>query len=131
MQDNITELPIAPNPRQKNADQALGHINHQVEIAMERDGVLSKDSDPRGRHFVDSGSSLFGYDGVVVHNKKIVSLVNLGENESVPPVRLGTEVTIVGDSRGYVSSGHKPGERVKVIGFVEPFYRAGETGLTS
>ena len=73
-----------------------------------------------GRHFLEGRHNLFGYDGVVVSGGEIVSLVNLGGDEDVPTISLDAEVAILGDSRGYVSSGHKPGDQVKVIGWIKP-----------
>lgn len=43
----------------------------------------------------------------------------------MPSVSVGSELVIVGDSRGYVSSGHDQGSRVKVLRIIEPFYDAG------
>jgi len=123
---NLDEFPIAPNPDQQNADKLLGNINDGVKQNM---GVLT-DTGPEGRPFLDGEHNLFGYDGVVVTEGRISSLVNLGGDENVPTVSLGTEVVIEGNSSGYVSSGHKPGDRVKVINFIEPFHSDGGS-LTS
>ncbi len=102
-------------------DKVGANINDMVREAM---GVLP-DTGSEGREFLKSpGSSIFGYDGVVVRDGKIVSLVSLKADESVPSVSLGTELIIEGDSRGYVPSGHKSGDNVKVIGFIEPFFQA-------
>ena len=115
------DLPIASNVGQQNMDRVGANINDMVKTAM---GTLP-DTGPEGRQFLKAkGSSIFGYDGVVVSGGKIVSLVNLKGDEDIPPVTLDTELTIEGDSRGYVPSGHKPGDRVKVIGFIEPFFQA-------
>jgi len=124
---DINELPISPNPGQQNMDKISNMLNERVGESM---GVL-EDTGPAGRHFLEGEHSLFGYDGVVVTGGKIVSLVNLDGDEDVPTVSLGAEVTIEGNSRGYVSSGHKPGDQVKVIGFIEPFFSAGEGQMSS
>jgi len=120
--DNLDAMPVSPNPDQKNMDQLSATINDRVKKAM---GAL-EDTGPEGRNFLDNKHSLFGYDGVVVSGGEIVSLVNLDKDENVPTISLNTEVAIEGDSRDYVSSGHKPGDRVKVIGFIEPFFKAGK-----
>ncbi len=109
-------------------DRVGANINDMVKDAM---GTLP-DTGPEGRQFLKSaGSSIFGYDGVVVSGGKIVSLVNLDSDGDIPPVSLGTELTIEGDSRGYVPSGHKLGDKVKVIGFIEPFFPAKKPGIQS
>ncbi len=118
----IKDLPIGPNPGQQNMDKVVASINDMVRTKM---GALP-DTGPAGRHFLDGEHSFFGYNGVVVREGKIVSLVNLNGDEDIPPINLDTEITIEGDSRGYVSSGHKPGDRVKVIGFIEPNFKAAE-----
>jgi hypothetical protein len=116
----IDDLPVSPNEGQKNMDQISNSIN---DLVGDRMGKL-QDSEPGGRHFLNGEHSLFGYNGVVVTGGKITSLVDLDGSEYIPPVSLGTEVTIVGDSHDYVSSGHKPGDRVTVIRLIEPFYMA-------
>jgi hypothetical protein len=119
--DNIDQLPISPNPGQQNMDKVSNTLNERVRANM---GVLP-DTDPSGRPFLRGEDSLFGYNGVVVRNGEIVSLINLGGNEEVPNINLDTEICIIGDKRGYVSSGHKPGDKVKVIRFIEPFFEDG------
>jgi hypothetical protein len=120
------ELPISPNFGQKNMDNLSNTLSEQVLINM---GVLN-DTGPEGRNFLDNDHNLFGYDGVVVNEGKIISLINLDKDESIPSIHLNGEVPIKGDSDGYISSGHKPGDRVKVIGFIEPFFES-ETGRRS
>lgn len=119
---DINELPISPNEGQQNMDKLSNTINERVRESM---GVL-EDTEPSGRHFLDNKHTLFGYNGVVVSGGKIVSLVSLERDKDIPSISLGTEIVIEGDSRGYVSSGHKTGDRVKVIGLIEPFFSAGE-----
>jgi len=120
---SIGELPISisPNDGQKNMDMLSNTFLDRVGDSM---GTL-QDSGPEGRSFLDNNHNLFGYDGVVVRDGKIVSLINLDGDENVPNVSVGSEIVITGDSRGYVSSGHEPGNRVKVIRIIEPFYDAG------
>lgn len=122
---DITELPISSNPGQQNADKIGSTINEDVKRSM---GKL-QDTGPEGRLFLKN-TNLFGYDGVIVNGGKIVSLINVDRDEDVATINLGAEVTIEGDSRGYVSSGHKPGDKVKVIAFIEPFYQS-KSGLMS
>lgn len=124
---DITEFPISPNPGQQNMDKVGANINDMVKDAM---GVLP-DTGPEGRRFLKGGKVVGGYDGVVVSGGKIVTLVNLKGDEDVPAVRIGTELTIEGDSHGYVPSGHKPGDKVKVVGFIEPFFHAKEPSIQS
>ncbi|HEY4508846.1 MAG TPA: hypothetical protein VJC13_01015 [Candidatus Paceibacterota bacterium] len=70
---------------------------------------------PVERPFV-RGDSLFGYDKALELNGEIIGIT--GERGEL---RKGMEVGIVGNSMGYVPSGHKPGEMVTITGFVEPF----------
>ncbi len=118
---NIDNLPISPNPGQENFDKLSNSINDGVKRKM---GEL-KDSGPEGRPFLENEGSLFGYSGVVVTGGKITSLLNLDRDKDYPTLSLGTKLKIRGNSLGYVSSGHKPGEDVEVIGFIEPFYSDG------
>lgn len=117
---SIDQLPIGPNPGQQNMDRASNTINEDVKESM---GVL-QDTGPEGRSFLDGEHNLFGYNGVVVREGKIVSLVNLDPEQDIPPINLDSEVVIEGNSVGYVSSGHKPGDKVRVISLIEPFYKS-------
>jgi len=117
---SLDTTPVSPSDGQENFDKLS---NTFLDIVAEKMGYL-QDSEPTGRPFLDE-CSLFGYDGVVTRDGKIVSLTNLGDREDVPSIGLDTEITIEGNSHGYVSSGHNPGDRVKVIKFIEPFYDAG------
>jgi len=118
----LDDLPVSSNPGQQNMDRVGATINDRVKQAM---GVLP-DTEPTGRHFLDNEHNLFGYNGVVVRDGRIVTLLSLAGDEDTPPINLDTEITIQGDSHGYVSSGHKPGDKVRVLGFIEPFFKAGK-----
>jgi len=111
-------LPISPNPGQENMDKLSNTINDRVKTSMGR----LQDTGPEGRTFLDGEHSLFGYNGVVVRDGDIVSLVNTKQDSDIPPINLGDEIIIEGNSMGYVTSGHNPGDKVKVVGFIEPFY---------
>jgi hypothetical protein len=64
------------------------------------------------------GSSLFGYDSLV-RRPEFIEL----KGKTAKSLNKGMVVEISGDSRGYVPSGHEPGEKVTIIGFREPFKR--------
>jgi len=65
------------------------------------------------------GSSFFGYTGAVRRDGVLVLLT--GKN--VRPLQLGQRVRLLGDSRGYISSGFKPDEEVTITAFRMPFDR--------
>lgn len=64
------------------------------------------------------GSSLFGYDSLIRRPEFIVL-----KGKNAQSLNKGMVVELRGDVRGYVPSGHQPGERVTIIGFREPFKR--------
>lgn len=79
-----------------------------------------------GLNFVErpfkDGVSLFGYDRILQSTDgEIVGIT--GEERTLLK---DMDVELVGDSKGYISSGHKSGDRVKIVGFSEPF-KGGET----
>jgi hypothetical protein len=63
------------------------------------------------------GHSIFGYTTIVQEGNTFVALTGEGE----PELRVGMEVVLLGDSRGYVPSGFSPGDEVTIVGFTEPF----------
>lgn len=66
---------------------------------------------------VPLGHDLFGYTILVRDREEFIAL----KGDGVPDLRVGMSVVLLGDSRGYVPSGHRPGAEVRIVGFVEPF----------
>ena len=66
---------------------------------------------------VKFGHSLFGYTTLLRDGETFVALTGEGE----PELRLGMQVILLGDSRGYVPSGFRHGGQVQIVGFREPF----------
>jgi hypothetical protein len=62
------------------------------------------------------GHNLFGYTTLVRDGDTFVALT--GETE--PELRVGMQVVLLGDSRGYVPSGFRHGQEVRIVGFAEP-----------
>lgn len=122
MQDDIFigDYLISSHEGQQNADVTSNTVNDRIK------DIVLQDTESGGRHFLDGKHSLFGYNGVVVTGGKIVSLISVDKDEDLPPISLDGEVIIKGDSHGYVSSGHKEGDRVRVIGLIEPFFSVAE-----
>jgi hypothetical protein len=101
----------------QNADQVMT-------LARKRKKLLGgnstlKETTAEGRPFLDGEHSLFGYDRVVVKNGEITILKS--SKKEKPDLTLNQEVTLKGDSEGYVPSGHEDGDRAKIIEFAEPF----------
>jgi hypothetical protein len=114
----LESLPIGPNPGQQNFDNLQNEINNQA-----TEGVAMPDSSIEGRPFLTGEHNLFGYNGVVIADGKVVSLVNLDEASEIPRISIGDEVLLKGDTKGYVPSGHQSGQRVEVVALTEPFLR--------
>jgi hypothetical protein len=123
---SLTSLPIGPNPGQKNFDQIQNEINLQA-----TDGVAVPASPLEGRPFQDGDHNLFGYNGVIVADGKVIALINLDENSNVPRISIGDKVLLVGDSQGYIPSGHTSGQRADVIALTEPFLQGPKGTNTS
>jgi hypothetical protein len=78
-------------------------------------GSDTNERPPREEHsFGDS--SLFGYDKIVREGDHVTL-----EGEDVPTLHQGMMVELLGDSRGYVPSGFRPGERAEILAFRQPF----------
>lgn len=60
---------------------------------------------------------LFGYDTLVKAGEDFIAL----SGPEVPELTKGMKIVLLGDSRGYVPSGFKPGQEVTIVGFVEAF----------
>lgn len=119
---SFDDFPVASNDGQKNL---FAFDNMTLARVAEKMGVLQDTEPGQPRGFLDrDGLMLSGYDGVVVQDGKVVSLVNRDGWEGIPVLSVGSELVVEGDSRGHVSSGHKPGNRVKVLQIIEPFYEA-------
>ncbi len=102
----------------KNADKVM----NWVRIARDkRQGKESfPDTSPEGRPFLDAAElDIFGYDRVVVREGRIVELQS--SKREKPTLSLGMEVTLKGDSEGYIPSGHRDGDNVLIKDFAEPF----------
>lgn len=118
---DIPKGPRIPNEPQ-NGDLAARHARH---LPSFRDRLLAsvennKDSSLEGRPFLDGNHSLFGYDRVVVQGGVIVALKS-SEEGLKPDLCIGFKVSLSGDSRGYIPSGHAVGDEVEITGFAEPF----------
>ncbi len=66
---------------------------------------------------VNFGSNLFGYTTLIRDGDTFVAL--RGETET--ELRIGMQIVLLGDSQGYVPSGFRHGQEVRIVGFVEPF----------
>lgn len=62
-------------------------------------------------------ASLFGYTTLVRDKGVFVAL----EGKDRPPLTVGMDVRLRGDSRGHVPGGFSPGEQVQITGFCEPW----------
>ena len=64
--------------------------------------------------------NLFGYDSFRVLQSG--ERIGLRDSTGITPELIrGARVVIEGDSKGYVPSGHRPGDSVRITGFAEPF----------
>src|SRR5215210_6622924 len=61
--------------------------------------------------------NIFGYDTLVEEGRTFTALKGSGE----PDLYIGMTAALLGDSRGYVPSGFRPGEDVTITGFTEAF----------
>jgi len=68
---------------------------------------------------------LFGYTTLVRDGDTFVAL----RGETAPELRVGMQVVLLGDSRGYVPSGFHHGQEVRIVGFVEPFKNGGSDNI--
>lgn len=66
---------------------------------------------------VTFGHNIFGYTTLVRDGDTFVALAG----EAEPELRVGMEVVLLGDSRGYVPSDFRHAQRVRIVGFTEPF----------
>jgi uncharacterized protein YjbI with pentapeptide repeats len=62
------------------------------------------------------GSSFFGYEKIVRQRDRITL-----EGDDVPPLYVGMQVELEGNSRGYVPGGFAPGDKVEISDFRFPF----------
>lgn len=61
--------------------------------------------------------NVFGYTALVRERDTFVALTGEGK----PELRVGMQVVLRGDARGYVPSDFHDGQEVRIVGFVEPF----------
>ncbi len=73
------------------------------------------------RGFKDGEHSLFGYTGFIEAEGRIIGLRAERFAGSKNDLYIDAEVVLEGDSQGYVPGGFKDGERVRIVGFLEPF----------
>jgi hypothetical protein len=66
--------------------------------------------------------SLFGYDSLLQEGDEIIAL----RGKSKPELLRGMKVVMVGDSDGYIASGHKTNDEATILEFRKPF-RDGST----
>src|SRR5437867_905685 len=59
---------------------------------------------------------IFGYNTLMKEGSDIIGLAG----EEVPELHKGTKVEMVGDTKGYIRSGHRPGEEATIVEFREP-----------
>jgi hypothetical protein len=67
---------------------------------------------------INSKYSLFGYDIYLKEYDRIIGLRD--DYKSV--LLIGMQVVLLGDTRGYIPGGFRPGEEVTIIEFCEPFF---------
>ncbi|MBI5005171.1 MAG: hypothetical protein HZC03_01020 [Candidatus Lloydbacteria bacterium] len=113
------QVGASPENNEQRMDNLMSHVKAEImagRIDPKRlENLFIQDTNPVERPFKD-GSSLFGYNQVVELGGEIVSIK--GEKGDLFK---GMKVELVGDSRGYVPSGHQSGEKVTIVGFSEPF----------
>jgi hypothetical protein len=63
------------------------------------------------------GDNLFGYTTLVREGNTFLALAGDGQ----PKLQVGMQVTLLGDSRGYVPSGFRDRQQAQIVGFAEPF----------
>jgi|GEM_PF-2396001 len=127
-----------PNPVEKMKDMARdtevsGPVNADLvaQWLQEQglDGIpdtnLGPDTDDEGRPLLDGDHHFFGYDRVVIKDNKIVALRSWPEKSplSKPTLRVGDQIVVEGDSKGYAPSGHAPDSLATIVGFREPFLK--------
>jgi hypothetical protein len=61
--------------------------------------------------------SIFGYNTFVKNDDHIITL----KGDRITELDIGMEVILLGDSEGYLPSDFKPGEKVTIVQFTEPF----------
>ena len=114
---DFDELIIGPNPNQENKDAFTNELNNGIYEAM---GNIS-DTTSEGSLLFNNGGRLYGYTKYIAEGGKIVGLK--GDDDKVPDVYVGGYITLVGDSNGYVPSGHKTGDTVMVNRIIFPFFK--------
>jgi len=97
-------------------DKLVNHIRAKLEAGVldpeKVKNLLIPDVNPVEKEIE---GSVFGYNKTVELGSEIISLK--GKEQSLYK---GMTVELIGDSKGYVPSGHKSGERVIIIGFSDP-----------
>jgi hypothetical protein len=109
-------------PDYKGSPDHIIQVSNLESVGWVKPSNISKDSPssmnprPSREELSFGGSSIFGYDKIVRRGFGVTL-----EGRDVLTLEQGMIVELEGDSKGYVPGGFRPGEKVVIVTFRQPF----------